>query len=59
MTYLTSRLTAKHRGQLWTGTLRSAIEYGLPLPFLHAVAAEYNAVAVPLQVCTKGFAASS
>ena len=32
MTHVTCRLTAKHR--VSSGTLRLAIEYGLPLPFL-------------------------
>jgi len=35
MTYVTCRLTAKN--WIGSGNLRSAIEYGLPLPFLHWV----------------------
>ena len=40
MTHVTCRLTAKNRG-ISSGTLRSVIEYGLPLPFLHSTLCMY------------------
>ena len=63
MTHVTCRLTAKNWDQLCSGTLRSVIEYGLPLPFYASVhqAAKMIGPSSPLKGCegTAGLAESN